>query len=70
MIQPAACSIPFRFRWTQKGNRMKTQEPIGRANQSTVEFGYIIHPRTGPKMANIRGWMIYPVDDITEFYCS
>ncbi len=23
-----------------------------------------------PKMANISGWMIYPVDDITEFYCT
>ena len=21
-------------------------------------------------MANISGWMIYPVDDTTEFYCS
>jgi len=22
-----------------------------------------------PKMANRSGWMIYPVDDVTEFYC-
>ena len=21
-------------------------------------------------MANISGWMIYPVDDVTGFYCS
>ena len=25
--------------------------------------------RFRPKMANISGWMIYPVDDITEVYC-
>ena len=24
---------------------------------------------SGRKMANINGWIIYPVDDITEFYC-
>ncbi len=24
---------------------------------------------SGRKMANLSGWMIYPVDDISEFYC-
>ena len=30
---------------------------------------YYVKIRFRPKMANISGWMIYPVDDITEFYC-
>ena len=30
---------------------------------------YHVKIRSRPKMANISGWMIYPVDDITEFYC-
>ncbi len=39
----------------------------------------MIHPDPGfimlnnrfrPIMANVNGWMIYPVDDVNEFYCS
>ena len=30
---------------------------------------YYVKIRFRPKMANISGWMIYPVDDITGFYC-
>ena len=30
---------------------------------------YYVKIRFRLKMANISGWMIYPVEDITEFYC-
>ena len=30
---------------------------------------YYVKVRFQPKMANRSGWMIYPVDDITGFYC-
>ena len=30
---------------------------------------YYVKIQFRPKMTNISGWMIYPVDDITEFYC-
>ena len=31
---------------------------------------YYVKIRFRPKMANISGWRIYPVDDITGFYCT
>ena len=31
---------------------------------------YNVKIRFRPKMANISGWRIYPVDDITGFYCT
>ncbi len=31
--------------------------------------GGLYYVKIRPKMANISGWMIYPVNDITEFYC-
>ena len=31
---------------------------------------YYVTIRFRPKMANISGWMIHPVDDIIGFYCT
>ena len=48
---------------------LKVADITGGLDDISKEF-YSVKIRFRPKMANTSGWMIYPVDDITEFYCT
>ncbi len=48
---------------------LKVADITGGLDDISREF-YSVKIRFRPKMANTSGWMIYPVDDIIEFYCT
>ena len=44
--------------------------PLAPLKEADTSGGLDVNIRFRPKMANISGWMMYPVDDITEFDCN